>query len=265
MPNHTPPNDYTVAAKYYDLFYSFWEDSGFYVGLAKMTGGPVLDAMCGTGRMTIPIARVGAEVSGVDIQQKMLDELRRKLRHESKKVRSRVKLVRGDISKNDLGGPFELAVFAWGSLEEIPTVAEQALVLMNVSKHMKDGGILALHTDNPEDVRPTKEIFKGVQIDKDGNEVSMYQRTGRKKGRTGNSYEMRYRYEIVPIRGKPRELKTTVTLTFPSKRQLMGMLRSAGFKVLKIYGDYDFRSAARGCKHFIVVAKKTAKGREDLR
>lgn len=256
MPRRTPPSDYSVASKYYDLFYSFWEDSGFYVGLAKMTGGPVLDAMCGTGRITIPIARVGADVVGVDLQQKMLDELARKLQDEPKRVRSRVKLVRGDIKKNNLGGPFELAVFAWSSLSEIPTVSEQGEVLKNISAHLKPGGLLAFHSDNPEDVRPTREIFKGVQIDEHGNEISMYQRTVRRKGNGGNSYSLLYRYEIVPRHGRPRELKTIVVLTYPTKRELMGMIREAGFDVLKVYGDYDFRRATRGCKQFIVIARK---------
>ncbi len=256
MPKLPPPNDYTVAAKYYDLFYSFWEDSGFYVGLAKMTGGPVLDAMCGTGRMTIPIARVGAEVVGVDLQQKMLDELKRKLRRVPERVRSQVRLIRGDIMKNNLGGPYELVVFPWGSLSEIPTVDDMARVMKNVSAHMKDGGILALHLDNPNDVRPTREIFKGVQIDNNGDEISMYQRTARRRG-FQNTYDLHFRYEIVPQRGLPRQLKTVVTLTFPTKRQITRMIRDAGLHILKIYGDYDFRPATRDCKQFIVIARKS--------
>lgn len=263
MPKGSLPNDYAVAAKYYDLFYSFWEDTGFYVGLAKMTGGPVLDAMCGTGRMTVPIARVGADVVGVDLEQRMLEELKRKLGAESKKVRERVRLIRGDITKNNFGGPYEMAVFAWGSLEEIRTVEEQGLVIKNIARHLKDGGILALHMDNPEDVRPTREIFKGVQVDREGNEISMYQRTARRDGVRSNSYDMHYRYEIVPKRGPRSELKSVVTLTFPTKRQLTRMLREAGFQVLKIYGDYDFRPARKGCKYFIVIARKANEQESD--
>ena len=39
----------------------------FYTALAQETGGPVLELACGTGRVSIPIARLGFAVTGLDI------------------------------------------------------------------------------------------------------------------------------------------------------------------------------------------------------
>ena len=39
----------------------------FYTALARETGGPVLELACGTGRVSIPIARLGLAVTGLDI------------------------------------------------------------------------------------------------------------------------------------------------------------------------------------------------------
>ena len=44
-------------AKFYDWrMQDDVEDIPFYVGLAKESGGPVLELGCGTGRVTLPIA-----------------------------------------------------------------------------------------------------------------------------------------------------------------------------------------------------------------
>ncbi len=79
-----PPviDSYRVSAKYYDGAYSNMHDlvdAQFYVGLAKESGGPVLELGCGTGRVLLPIARAGVEIQGLDNSRPMLDLLREKL------------------------------------------------------------------------------------------------------------------------------------------------------------------------------------------
>src|SRR5690349_8398997 len=44
----------------------------FYGDLARQTGGPILELACGTGRLTIPLARDGHEVVGLDASRTML-------------------------------------------------------------------------------------------------------------------------------------------------------------------------------------------------
>lgn len=50
----------------------------FYSALAQETGGPVLDLTCGTGFLTIPLAKAGLAVMGVDCAAVMLDHARLK-------------------------------------------------------------------------------------------------------------------------------------------------------------------------------------------
>src|SRR5215207_11456712 len=50
----------------------------FYAALAQETGGPVLEIACGTGRATIPIARRGFAVTGLDVVPGMLERARSK-------------------------------------------------------------------------------------------------------------------------------------------------------------------------------------------
>ena len=71
---------YDAWADVYDSVYSYVrEDIPFYVDEALTAGGPVLELGCGTGRVTIPIAAAGVDVTGVDLSPAMLDIARRKV------------------------------------------------------------------------------------------------------------------------------------------------------------------------------------------
>ena len=74
------PDSYGDAiADVYDSWYDSALDSGSTISfLNSMPGDKVLELCCGTGRIAIPLARLGRSVTAVDISQKMLDELRRK-------------------------------------------------------------------------------------------------------------------------------------------------------------------------------------------
>lgn len=91
-------------------------DSGiaFYTGLARETGGPVFEIACGTGRVTIPIARLGLPVTGLEIDPHTLDRAR--LRGAGLPVR----WIEGDGRPFDLGERLQLIFLTGECLPAIP-------------------------------------------------------------------------------------------------------------------------------------------------
>jgi len=85
-------------ARFYD-----WEnaqtmgrrDVKFWQQMARKSGGPVLELGCGTGRVTLPMARTGVHVLGVDRSLSMLVRARKRTRLA--KLGTHLHLVRGDI------------------------------------------------------------------------------------------------------------------------------------------------------------------------
>ena len=65
------------------------EDVEFFVEAAKESGSPVLELGCGTGRVLIPTARAGIEVTGLDAPEVMLGVCAVHLQKEPEEVRSR--------------------------------------------------------------------------------------------------------------------------------------------------------------------------------
>lgn len=125
-------------------------DVAFYKELAARTGGPVLEIGCGTGRLTIPLARAGHSVWAVDVSDAMLDQLRAKLAAEPPEVQARVHVVRQDAAALELPERgFRLAVIPFNVLMLIPDFTAERLTLIAAAAHLAPDGVLALDIMNP--------------------------------------------------------------------------------------------------------------------
>jgi len=145
-------DSYRSGAKHYDAAYSVKEDlvdRDFYLDLANEYGGPVLEFGCGTGRITLPLARQGVDVTGLDASHSMLEVLRAKLAKESESVRRRTRVVEGDFRTHYLGDQFSLVVIPFRPMQHMYTTEDQLAALKNAKRHLADGGILAFDVFNP--------------------------------------------------------------------------------------------------------------------
>jgi SAM-dependent methyltransferase len=136
-------------ARLYDAF-PFEDDLPFYLDLATIQGGTVLELACGTGRVLVPLARAGNQVTGVDLSPHMLALAREKLAREGAEVRLRTRLVQADMRDFDLGQQFDLAVIAVKSFVYLTRKEEQLQALGNVARHLRSGGLLAMDLLNPD-------------------------------------------------------------------------------------------------------------------
>ena len=120
-------DSYSLAAKYYDAAYSAKEDlvdRDFYLDLAREYGGPVLELGCGTGRITLPLARQGVDVTGIDASRAMLEVLRAKLADEPAAIKRRVRVVEGDFRTLCLGDQFPMVVIPFRPMQHMYTTED---------------------------------------------------------------------------------------------------------------------------------------------
>lgn len=105
---------------FYEGYYaSFYEeylkrsnyDIDFYISQGLSAGSKVLELACGTGRVGIPLAKAGFDVTGVDISKDMLAVYKEKLDKEPRRIKKRIKLVNGDITNLELNEKFDLIIF----------------------------------------------------------------------------------------------------------------------------------------------------------
>ena len=132
-----------ALARLYDL--DLVDDPGdldLYLALADRTGGPILELAVGTGRLAVPLAEAGHEVTGVDLDPAMLERAR-----ATRATRGR---RRGPPDPRR-GRPrraaparcrrFGLAFIALNSLLVLPTRAAQRAALAALADHLAPGGL----------------------------------------------------------------------------------------------------------------------------
>jgi SAM-dependent methyltransferase len=142
-------------------------DTPFYLALAREAaaqGHAVLELACGTGRVTLPIAREGIDVAGLDNAAAMLAVARRKAAAEDLDVT----WVEADIRDFDLGRSFGLIIVPYRSFLHLLTAADQAACLAAVHRHLIPGGRFALNFFAPPfsagPAPAISRIYKGMRL-----------------------------------------------------------------------------------------------------
>jgi SAM-dependent methyltransferase len=103
--------------------------------------GPVLEFAIGTGRVAIPLAERGLSVSGVELSEPMVDQLRKK--------RADIPVVVGDMATTTVPGRFSLVYLVWNSIGNLRTQGEQVACFRNAARHLAPGGRFVIELSIP--------------------------------------------------------------------------------------------------------------------
>lgn len=110
-------------------------------------GGRALELAIGTGRVAIPLASRGIDLTGIDISQDMVTKLR------AKPGGSEIPVVMGDFSEVPVEGVFRLVFLVFNTLFALIEQADQIRCFRNVASHLEPGGRFVLETFFPDVAR----------------------------------------------------------------------------------------------------------------
>ncbi|NEA32971.1 class I SAM-dependent methyltransferase [Streptomyces sp. SID13031] len=103
--------------------------------LAGFAGsGAALEFAIGTGRVALPFAARGVAVTGIELSEPMVAQLRQKVDEATMPV------VVGDMATTRVAGEFDLVYLVFNSISNLRTQAEQVECFRNASRHLKPGG-----------------------------------------------------------------------------------------------------------------------------
>ena len=135
----------------YDLEYAdVREDVDLYLQRASEAEGPVVELGCGTGRLTIPLARAGIPITGVEASPSMLERLRAKLEREEPAVRDRIALHAGSWATFRPTAPADVVLWPFNALHHSRDEAALRDVLVHVRSYVRPTGRLALDAYLPD-------------------------------------------------------------------------------------------------------------------
>ncbi len=100
-------------------------------------GERILDVGCGLGRLSSPLSRYGAEVTGIDISEYAIDQAKQLFADEE-----RLEFICMDALGMSYRGYFD-KVLCYHLLEHL-TLADAGMLLKKIHDALKNGGVLAL-------------------------------------------------------------------------------------------------------------------------
>lgn len=227
----------------YAAFYD-WEnaqtvqrrDVSFWQRLAAAADGPVLELGCGTGRITVPVARSGARVVGIDRSAPMLERADRKLRRA--KLTRDALLIRGDIRHLPFRrGRFPLVMAPYGILQSLTREADLAATLASVARVLPRQGRFGIDLvpDLPRwSEYASRKTMSGTMGR--GIAVSLLESVRQDRARRLTVFDQRYETRRAGVR---RQHHFSLTFRTLSIRQMSNRLERAGFRIDAVLGDYQ--------------------------
>lgn len=212
---------------------TFRAEGSFLLQLAQEANGPVLELGCGTGRITIPLAQEGVEMTGLDVMPQMLA-------HARKKAGSLpIRWVEADVRDFQLKQRYSF-IFARGSvLEHLMTLADQEAMLGNVRDHLAVDGRFMIDAAlcHPNKLVDTEEEPWFSYQDPDGRKVHV-------AGADTFDFQNQIHHQNFVRRwhkddGEPKSQEVRLALRYIFPREMEALLHYNGLTVLDRFSDWE--------------------------
>lgn len=245
-------------AALYDIDFPQGESAAidWFRGLARMTGGPVLELGVGTGRVAIPLAKDGHAVVGIDRSAAMLA----RAGSHARRARVALRLIEADMRSFSLDQTFPLIAVPFNTFLML-TPDERWACLARCREHLAGAGRLAIDVFQPD-----PEKVAGI----DGAVREEWRRADPDTGRVVTKFSstradvdattFRWWYDEAAEGGVVRRIGREATLHFLYRREAELLLAAAGFDIETIHGDYDGSPAGPLSGRLLLVARRRERG-----
>ncbi len=228
------PIDYDSIAPLYDVYVSWDLDVPFFTDAARGAGGPVLELMAGTGRLSIPLIEAGVDLTCVDSSPGMLDVLARKLAARG----LRASLHCADVCRVELQQRFELAILPFQSFMEIIGAERQRAALAATFASLRPAGRFICTLHNPAirraQVDGALRIVGRFPLEGGSLVVSGFEEGGEPVVRRTQYFEF-----FGPDGRLIWKCLLPMEFEFVEQQDFVAMAAGAGFRVVDLYGTYE--------------------------
>jgi ubiquinone/menaquinone biosynthesis C-methylase UbiE len=234
-------------------------DASFHLDLARRAGGEVLEVGVGTGRVALQLAEAGMQVTGLDVSPDMLAIAGEKAANAG--LADRVRFERADMRAFDLATrEFGLAIVPFRAFQMLLTPEDQFAALAAARRHLRRGGILALHLFDP-DLRfllpgASGPIERQVGVDRDTGRPVEAVLEGAVFDHVNQVRRDLWRYRAFAPDGTVAEEEVLeLSLRWIFRWEMRHLLALAGFSVEAEFSDFAGAAPAYG-KEQIWIARR---------
>ncbi len=210
-------------------------DVAFYLAQAQAASGPVLEIGCGTGRVTIPLAAAGIDITGLDVSASMLEEAKRKAENQG----LRINWIAADGRSFNLGQRFALIIMPFNTLQFFRDTAALGQLFRCVKSHLGNTSRFVFDVFNPQvsflAADPSARYERARYPDPHGGGEVVLEETREYIAERQIVRSTRY-YHV----GEKRDVSVSsleLRCFFPCELELM--VEHFGFRLEAKYGDFD--------------------------
>lgn len=269
-PDHVAGSDIAATlARYYDLDLAEDQpDLDMYLALAATTDQPILELACGSGRISVPLAAAGHDVTGVDRDPHMLERARSAWTTHTKAPPRRRKgsagnleLIERDITDLRLGRRFGLVILALNSLLLFPDRDAQLAVLKTMKRHLSRGGraVLDVWLPAPEDLvlYDGRIVLDWIKRDDETDQSVSKGSSARYSPQTATA-TIHSIFDAWSQGGQVRRATRRDHISFIGATELIGLAQRAGLRVEVAAGDYTMGERVPDSDRIVLVGRSAS-------
>lgn len=251
---------YDNIAHFYDLTHArLTADIPFVLNLAANSDGSVLELGCGSGRLLLPLAKAGFDVTGVDSSTEMLARTRKRLAKMETAVQQHVTLIEADMTTLTLPAKikFGLILIPYNTFMHLDT-AQALLALRQARSYLAENGRLFIDLPNPQDIANTPEdqllSLENVLIDPDSGELIVHLASNRLDTAV-QTLHITWIYDVSqPDGGAVNRTVAQAVYYYRYPHQMELLLQEANFKLSQLFGNYDQSPYNEDSERLLILA-----------
>ncbi len=162
MKDYGPETYGERIAGVYDEMYADYDPAAIAALNQLADGGRALELGIGTGRIALPLKESGVDVSGIDVSEAMVANLRLKPGGKS------IPVTFGDFVDVPAKGKYSLVYVLFNTFYQLLTQEEQVRCITNVAGHLEPRGVFVVEAFFPDLTRYTDgQAVRAVSIGQD--------------------------------------------------------------------------------------------------
>ena len=230
--------NFNLVADIYDYYVNVDFDIPFYLNETKDFNEEILELMCGTGRVSIPLLKTGKKMNCVDYSICMLDVFKRKISNENYNPQ----ILKMDLLELKFQKKFGMILLPFHSLSEIIDKENQYKAVKKVSEYLKDDGLFICALQNPVvKLKYADGVKRKIgEFKLDDNEKLVITSMNKFNYESGmvSGYQF---YEIYDCNNLIKETRRLEINFRPiSNLEFHDMVNCAGLKIINTFGDYSY-------------------------
>jgi glycine/sarcosine N-methyltransferase len=235
---------YEEISKYYDYIFPVGEAQ---IKLIERTAGEpprrLLDIACGSGGYSIELAKKGYEVTAVDLDTQMVNELKKKVSRQGLSISA----LQGNMLELDkiLGSKYDVAFCIGNSLVHLEGDEEIGMFLNQVRNLISESGSIVIQIINYD--RVLENNVRSLPTIENREIGLKFQRI---YGYDSDRNKILFK---TILEAEEKKLENEIELYPLLSKTLVELLRNSGFSEIKLYGDFKGSEFDKNSSYSLVV------------